>query len=51
MQLVKEENIWIPSNHPDDGGSKHLWNAGQLLWDYKDKYSRRLSAYIYTETT
>jgi hypothetical protein len=20
---------------PDDGGSKHLWNAGQFLWHYK----------------
>jgi hypothetical protein len=22
------------TRHPDDGGSKHLWNAGKLLPDY-----------------
>jgi hypothetical protein len=27
----------------DDGGSKHLWNVGQLLRDYTAQYPRRLS--------
>jgi hypothetical protein len=27
-----------------DRGSKHLWNAGQLLRDYKAQYPRRLSS-------
>jgi hypothetical protein len=24
----------IVNNHPDDGGSSHLWNVGILLSDY-----------------
>jgi hypothetical protein len=31
--------VW--SHHPDDGGSKHLWNIGKRLPDYKAQQPRR----------
>jgi hypothetical protein len=31
-------------NHPDDGGSKHLWNDGLLEREYTALYLRRLSS-------
>jgi hypothetical protein len=31
-------------HRPDDGGSKHLWNAGLLPRDHMVKYPRRLSS-------
>jgi hypothetical protein len=30
--------------HPDDGGSKHLWNIRKLLPDYTAQHSRRQSS-------
>jgi hypothetical protein len=30
-----------PSNLPDDEGSKHLWNGGKLVPDYKAQQPRR----------
>jgi hypothetical protein len=35
---------WLTSQRSGDGGSMHLWNVGQLLWDYVAQYPRRLSA-------
>jgi hypothetical protein len=32
IQLVT--STWLRKDRPDDGGSKHLWNVGQLLRDY-----------------
>jgi hypothetical protein len=31
------------AHHPDDGGCKHLLNAGQLPQDYTAQYPRTLS--------
>jgi hypothetical protein len=30
--------------HPQDGGSKHLWNVGQFLPDYTAQHPRRQSS-------
>jgi hypothetical protein len=30
------------NDHPDDGGSKHLWNVCNLLPDYSEQQPRRL---------
>jgi hypothetical protein len=30
------------SDRPDDGGSKHLWNVGQLQRHYTALHSKRL---------
>jgi hypothetical protein len=30
--------------HSDDGGSTHLWNTGQFLWDYTMQHPRRQSS-------
>jgi hypothetical protein len=35
-----ERLLW--NHRPDEGGSKHLWNVGQLLPDYTAQYPRRL---------
>jgi hypothetical protein len=32
-------------DHPDDGGSKHLWNVDKLLWDYMSQLRRQTSSY------
>jgi hypothetical protein len=29
------------THHPDDGGSKHLWNVGKRLPDYRAQQPRR----------
>jgi hypothetical protein len=31
----------VVSHHPDDGGSKHLWNVGKLQTDYTAQHPRR----------
>jgi hypothetical protein len=32
-------------DHPDDGGSKNLWNVSKLLPDYTAEHLRRQSSY------
>jgi hypothetical protein len=36
------------SDRPDDGGSKHLWNAGKLLPDYTAQQPRRQQSSYHT---
>lgn len=43
----------IPPTHvlyqgyrPEDGSSTHLWNVGQLLWEYTAQYPRKLCIII-----
>jgi len=31
----------LTADSPDDGSSKHLWNVGQFLWDYKAQHPRK----------
>jgi hypothetical protein len=45
--LVKVDRFFRSAycfHHQGDGGSKHLWNVGELLRDYTAQYSRRLSS-------
>jgi hypothetical protein len=30
-----------PSNHPDGGGSKHIWNVSKFIWAYTLQHPRR----------
>jgi hypothetical protein len=41
---LKTTLFWDIANCPDDGGSKNVWNDGQLVRDYKAQYPRRLSS-------
>jgi hypothetical protein len=36
---------------PDDGDSKHLWNVGQFLPEYKVQLPRRQSSHLYDLST
>jgi hypothetical protein len=33
----------VPQGNDDEGDSKHLWNVGKLLPDYKVQHPRRQS--------
>jgi hypothetical protein len=38
---------YVLSDHPDDGGSKHLWNIGILLLDYMVQTTQKTAIYIH----
>jgi hypothetical protein len=42
--LTFQRCLLISTHHPNDGGSKHLWNVSKLLPYYKAQHPRRLSS-------
>jgi hypothetical protein len=45
---IKMPIFWdVTRCHPDDVGSKHLWNLCKFLRDYTDRYEERRVARIY----